>query len=161
MPKKVTQAQITTYLQTLRETPQRIASLTAGLDESRLHAARAPGEWSVVDILAHLRGCADVWSYSIYAMLILDNPELAYIHPRAWAKKQDYATVRFAENFQAFAVGRQNLLRILAGLSFDEWDRSARFIGKANTYTVFGETMRMALHEFDHWQQLETTISSV
>jgi hypothetical protein len=38
---------------------------------------------------------------SIYAMLMLDNPELACIRPRAWAKKQDYAALSFAENQSA------------------------------------------------------------
>jgi hypothetical protein len=155
MPKKITEAQIREHLQTLRATPQRIATYTEGLDERRLSTPPAPGEWSVVEILAHLRGCADVWSYSIYAMLTLDSPELAHIHPRDWTKKQNYSTLTFTENFQAFKVGRDNLVRILEGLSFEEWGRSARFIGKANIYTIFGETMRMALHEVDHNHQLE------
>jgi hypothetical protein len=160
MPKQVSETQIKVHLQTLIETPQRIAACTQGMDEIRLNTAPAPNEWSAVEILAHLRGCADVWSYSIYAMLILDEPELAHIHPRDWTKKLNYSILSFAENFQAFRAGRDNLVRILKGLSFEQWGRSARFIGKANTYTIFGETMRMALHEVDHCNQLDTMFSS-
>ena len=160
MPKKITEAGISLHLQTLRETPKRIAACTQGVAELRLTTPPAPDAWSVRDILAHLRGCAEVWSYSIYAMLTLDEPELAYIHPRNWTKKLGYSTLSFAENFQAFAVARASLLHILEGLSFEQWGRSARLIGKVNTYSVFGETMRMALHEADHYDQFETMFSA-
>src|SRR5215510_7073504 len=152
MPKKISEAQIQLYLRTLRDTPQCLIDCARGLDEDRLKRAVAPGEWSFCEVLAHLRGCQDVWSYSICAMLILDNPELAFIHPREWSKIQGYTALSFAENLEAFTVGRDNLLRILQSLSFEEWGRSARFTGKANIYTIFGETLRMALHEEDHCQ---------
>lgn len=156
MPKAMTEAQIRTHLQTLTTTPPRIAACTHGIVESQLAAAPAPDAWSAVDILAHLRGCADVWSASIYTMLVLDNPELPYIHPRDWTAMQQYATLSFEENLRAFQIGRDNLVRVLAGLSPAQWERAARVQGKANTYTVAGETRRMALHELEHCQQLET-----
>ena len=160
MPKKITEDQIESYMQTLIDTPGRLAALTEGMTEEQLSAAPAPGEWSLAEILAHLRGCADVWGYSIYAMFILDNPELADIHARTWAQKMGYAKLTFAENFTAFQVGRENLARILAGLSFEQWGRTSRFSGKVNTHTIFSQTMRMALHERDHLQQIETMLSS-
>jgi hypothetical protein len=88
-------------------------------------------------------------------MLTLDKPQLAYIHPREWTQKLGYAALSFADNFEAYRIGRANLLRILGGLSFEDWNRSATFIGKANVYTIFGETLRMAEHDLDHSQQLE------
>ncbi len=128
MPKKITEDQIESYMQTLIDTPGRLAALTEGMTEEQLSAAPAPGEWSLAEILAHLRGCADVWGYSIYAMFILDNPELADIHARTWAQKMGYAKLTFAENFTAFQVGRENLARILAGLSFEQWGRTISFL---------------------------------
>jgi hypothetical protein len=159
MPKIITEAGITTHLQTLRETPSRIAALIEGKTEADLRLAPAPKEWSTVEILAHLRACADVWGYTIYAMYMLDNPQLAFIHPRDWTKKMGYMKLPFAENFLAFQVERKNLHRILEKLSFEAWGRSARFIGKANTQTIFSQAMRMALHELDHCNQLETMFS--
>ena len=161
MPKDViTEARIALHLQTLRQTPQCIAACTAGLDEQRLRTAPLPKEWSPVEVLAHLRGCAEVWSYSIYAMLTLDNPELAHIHPRDWAKKLGYAKLSFGENFQAFEAGRKSLLRVLEGLPFAAWECSTRFIGRHNAFTIFGETGRMALHEAQHCEQIEAILLS-
>jgi hypothetical protein len=159
MVKKVNQAEIDLYLKTLAETPQKFLTWAESKNETDLRSA-ASGEWSFVEIVAHVRGCSEVWTYSIFAMLTVDDPVLAYIHPRAWTKMQGYETLSFAENYQAFKVGRDNLLRILNGLTFDGWNRAARFADKANVYTVFGETLRMARHEMDHCNQLETTTSS-
>jgi hypothetical protein len=160
MPKKITEAQITSYLQTLRETPQRITTIIGDSDETRLRTLFVSGEWSAVQILAHLRGCAEVWGYTIYAMLILDTAELAHIHPRDWTKKLGYEKLSFEENFTAFKVERTNLIRMLEKLSFEDWGRSASFIGRANTQTIFSQTLRMALHELDHCKQLETMFLS-
>ena len=159
MPKKITDSGIKTHLQTLRDTPQRIATLIEGKTETDLRLASAPKEWSAVENLAHLRACADVWGYTIYAIYMLDTPQLAFIHPRDWTKKMGYTRLTFEENFLAFRVERKNLIRILEKLTFEEWGRSASFIGKANTQTIFSQTMRMALHELDHCNQLEAMFS--
>src|SRR5215469_12790150 len=45
----------------LRETPTRIAELTADLSPEALQMKPAPDEWSANEVLAHLRACADVW----------------------------------------------------------------------------------------------------
>ena len=157
MPKRVTQAQIIEYLQILRESPHRIATVTAGIDESRLKKA-PPQEWSLLQIMAHLRASAEVWSTSIFTMLTVDNPQMDFIHPRKWDKKQGYGTLSFAENLMVFDLWRMTLLHTLEPLSFEAWGRTGRVIGKVNTFTVFGETMRMALHESDHWEQIDKTV---
>ena len=160
MPKKITEEKIREHLQTLRETPQRITTIIGDSDEIRLRTPFVRDEWSAVQILAHLRGCAEVWGYTIYAMLILDKAELAHIHPRDWTKKLRYDKLSFEENFLAFKVERNNLIRMLEKLTFEEWGRSASFIRRANTQTIFSQTMRMALHELDHCKQLEAMFTA-
>lgn len=153
--KEITEANIRLHLQTLTATPQRITASTAGMDEKRLSTPAVPKEWSAVKILAHLRGCAEVWAYSIYAVLTTENLELGHIHPRDWVKKLGYVKVSFAENFRAFEVERTNLLRVLGKLSMAEWQRTVKFVVRANTTTVFHQTQRMAQHEAGHCDQIE------
>jgi hypothetical protein len=54
----------------LAEPPVRIASLTEDLAPDRLHTVPNPDEWSVNDVLAHRRACADVWGNNILTMQI-------------------------------------------------------------------------------------------
>jgi hypothetical protein len=93
-------------------------------------------------------------------MLIIDDPELTFIHPREWAKMQRYETLSFAENLQAFDIERENLLRKLKTFPFETWARTTRFTGKVNTHTIFSQVDRIALHEAQHCDQLEAMLSS-
>ena len=131
-------------------------SLSDRFSEEELSTAPSKKEWSAVQILAHLRAGTEVWSYSIYAMIMLDSPTLAFIHPRDWDKKMKYKKLTYAENLLAYKVNRINLLRILKGLSFADWGRTATFVGKANIQTIFNKVHTMASHDRDHRQQLET-----
>jgi hypothetical protein len=47
-------------LDLLADTPNRITKASAGLDASILRLKPEPSAWSAVDVLAHLRACADV-----------------------------------------------------------------------------------------------------
>jgi uncharacterized damage-inducible protein DinB len=104
----------------LEDTPRRIAACTSGLDEARLHSSPGERAWSAVEILAHIRACSDLWTHSIYAMLAEDYPALPLLDERRWAKVTRYATLGFHPSFQAFALAREELLRVLRELP---WNR--------------------------------------
>jgi hypothetical protein len=149
----ITPDQIEKYLSLLSNTSGRIMKATQGFDDLRLQHKIDKKAWSVNDILAHLRSCADVWGGSIEAMLAQDKPTLPYRHPRQWIKKTNYPNLLFDESFQAFRMQRKNLLNVLNNLSFEDWSRAAMI--KHREHTVFSETRRMALHEDIHCQQIE------
>jgi hypothetical protein len=154
MPRiKITPAEIEKYLALLAATPERIAALTAGLDEARLRWSPSKKDWSVVEILAHLRACETVWTFSIYAMLSENNPALPLLDERRWAKAARYADASFADSFQQFSLKRAELLNALRHLPEEAWSRSATIEGR--THTVFSQSRRMALHEQEHAAQLE------
>lgn len=82
-------SEIEAILNLLAETPPRIQAAVHGIDPVRLHTRSNVEDWSVNDILAHLRACAEVWEKSIHAMLVQDQPTLRYVSPRTWIKKTD------------------------------------------------------------------------
>jgi len=145
--------EIKKYLSLLSDTSRHLMKATQGFEENRLHFRPDEKAWSVNDILAHLRSCADVWGDSINAMLAEDNPTVPYRHPRQWIKKTNYPDMLFHESFQAFRMQRKNLLNVLNNLSFEDWSRAAMI--KHREHTVFSQTRRMALHENVHCQQIE------
>jgi len=149
----ITPDEIEKYLGLLSNTSRRIMKATQGFDDLRLQYKIDKKAWSVNDILAHLRSCADVWGGSIEAMLAQVTPTLPYRHPRQWIKKTNYPDLMFQESFQAFLMQQNNLLNVLNNLSIEDWSRAA--IIKHREHTVFSETRRMALHEDIHCQQIE------
>jgi len=154
---KATLPEIAQYLKLLEETPRRIKQLTSSIDEVRLQRKTEKFPWSVNDILAHLRACADVWGDSIIAMLAEENPKVPYRHPRQWIKKTDYVELPFHESFQAFVTQRKKLLKALKTLSFEDWSRGALI--QRREQTVFTQLRRMATHENVHCEQIESLLN--
>jgi hypothetical protein len=153
LPLKVELEDIEHYLALLAETPHRIAAGMVGMDDARLRTPPEEGEWSLVQVLAHLRSAAEVWGDNIEQMLRLDQPVVTYIHPNKRMKAAGYAALEFHTSFDAFCRQRVELLGKLANLLPEDWSRSAVIRGR--THTVFSETRRMALHEADHWAQID------
>jgi DinB superfamily len=150
---KATPAQIEEVLQTLAETPRRIAVATETTAAEQLMYRPDAKSWSANDILAHLRACADVWGETIEAMLQEDEPTLKHISPRTYIRKTCYPELPFQDSFQAFVGQRDDLLQTLGGLEFAGWSRGALI--KDRRHTVFTQARRLALHEATHIEQLE------
>jgi hypothetical protein len=141
------------YLAVLSETPHRLAECAARLGDERLHTPPAPDEWSPSRLLAHLRAAGEVWGESIAEMLAQPSPDIPYIHPNQRMKAAGYAGLDFRASLLAYTRQRQSLLETLRNLPPEAWSRPATIRGR--THTVFSQTRRMALHEADHWAQIE------
>jgi hypothetical protein len=159
----ITSAGIEQVLALLAETPRRMASLTADLDQAQLHTPPDQASWSVNTILAHLRSCADVWGKSILAMIAQDNPTLRYVSPRTRMRKTDYVEQEFHRSLLAFTKQRADLLASLNSLSNEGWSRAAIFTGtvRGRDQTVFSYALRIAEHELQHLEQFESILNAV
>jgi len=155
---KANPSEIEKHLKLLEEIPRRIKSVTHELDDAHLQFKTDKKSWSVNDILAHLRSCSDLWTHSIYAMLAEHEPVFSDIDERKWAKVTRYAELPFAESFQAFSFQRENLLRVLKSLPFESWEKSAIIFERK--HTVFTQARRMAKHENEHCEQIESLLRS-
>jgi hypothetical protein len=157
---KVSPAEAESVLRLLAATPRRIASLSRGVEISKLHFRRRQDSWSANDILAHLRACADIWGKSIVEMITQDHPKLRYISPRSWIRKTDYPEVEFRVSLQAFTHQRRELLRALKGLALKDWSRPATFTAttKGREQTVLSYACRIAEHEKKHCDQIEAVL---
>ena len=147
-------AEVKEYLVLLAATPPRLAASTAQAAPASLQRVPASQVWSPVEHVAHLRGCADVWGETMRAMLAEAEPVLVRVDPRQQAKSAGYARLPFADSLAAFKQQRADLLRMLKPLSFEDWNRGA-MIGK-NRHTVFSQARRLALHEQEHCEQVES-----
>ncbi len=146
-------AEIDSCLTLLAATPERIAAGTIGHDESELTHSPDRKTWSALQILSHLRACDTVWSETIYAMLLLDDPHLPLLHPRDLTRLRQYTTLSFADSLQVFTWQRQELLAVLRPLPLAAW-QCAALIGN-HRHSVFSQARRIALHESQHCAQIE------
>jgi hypothetical protein len=148
----------------LRASVARLAELTERLSVAQLHALPEPEEWSVSEILAHLRACQDVLGGNIRRIVTEDRPTWKRLSPRAWHRKSGYGTWEFGSALEAFSEGRTELLAFLAPLQPRDWDRVAVVTVAPNrtaeqTARFFGDWL--AGHERDHLEQLARTVDAV
>jgi hypothetical protein len=136
----------------LKEQPEAIAALTAGLARDRLHHPPSRGEWSVNDVLAHLRSCADMWGKYIAMIIQEDRPTFRAMNPTSWIKSTDYPELEFAPSFHAFTKQRAELLALLQPLPKAAWSRSAMVTGagRPRERTVMEYARWLANHERSH-----------
>jgi hypothetical protein len=144
-------------LDLLATAPERIAALTAGLDPAQVWAEPAPGEWSINDVLAHLRACADMWGGAVGRLLAEEHPTVRAINPRTWIRRTDYPDLEFRPSLEAFTAQRARLLVLLEPLPPEGWTRTGTFTGAGapivRTVRSFAE--RLVIHERPHLKQIE------
>lgn len=147
----------------LREAPARIATVSEGVAPERLRAAPAEGEWSAVEVLAHLRACADMWGGAIGRIVAEDRPALEAINPTTWIKQTDYPRLEFGPSFAAFRAQRAALLAVLAGLPPEGWARAAtvKVAYATSERSVFFYAEWLARHERSHVRQIARTVQAV
>lgn len=150
-------------LSALRRTPKHFASVAADLTDEQLRHHPDTGSWSVHELLAHLRGCADVQGAWLARMLAENTPTIRYASPRTGMKKTGYAQSEFAVFLRDFQRQRSALVKTLAALGPEDWLRSATFTGTSPgwTQTVFDVARGLATHERAHFEQIEAAAAAV
>lgn len=157
----ITRAEAEEYLQILADTPLRLAAASQGIEDARLSFKADQRSWSANDILAHLRACADVWGNCIQVMLAQEHPIIPYISPRTFIRKTDYPKQAFHSSLAAFTRQREELLRVLQAMDLDGWSRGGVLDDhhRLLEHTVFSTARRLAKHELEHCEQLESMLS--
>jgi hypothetical protein len=155
----MTPGQLLTVLAT---TPTRLAAVTAGLDQNLLITSRDE-EWSVNEVLAHLRSCADVWGDAIGQILAEDGPTIRAVNPTTWIESTDYREQEFVRSLRQFAAQRGDLLTLLDPLPAVAWQRSATVTGAGAPLrkSVLDYADRLARHERTHLKQVEALVAQL
>ncbi len=143
-------------LSALAEQPRTIAELTSGLSSAALRRPPARGEWSLNDVLAHLRSCGDMWGKAIDLILTQDHPTFRAVNPLKWIESTDYLDLGFAPSFRAYRKQRDELVARLRGVPRSAWARSATVTGAGRPLerTVMEYARRLANHERSHLEQI-------
>ena len=156
-----TKLTIDQVLTQLTEQPKAIAALTAGLPRARLHGSLRRGEWSVNDVLAHLRSCSDMWGKYIATIVAEDRPTIRAMNPTTWIKSTNYPELEFAPSLRAFMKQRAELLALLRPLPKPGWSRRATVTGagRPRERTVLDYARWLANHERSHVKHIARIVT--
>ncbi|MEA2662708.1 MAG: hypothetical protein QOH08_2280, partial [Chloroflexota bacterium] len=146
----------------LAEQPKAIAALTAGLPRARLQRPPRRGEWSLNDVLAHLRSCSDMWGTYIATIIAEDRPTIRAMNPTTWIKSTNYPELEFAPSLRAFTKQRAELLALLRPLPKASWSRHATVTGagRPRQRTVLDYARWLANHERSHLKHIARMVDA-
>lgn len=148
------QGDIDELLFRLSEAPLRIARAVEGYDETALRTVRAEDEWSIVDILAHLRASDEIIAYRAYVILIRDNPALLAYDDRRWSEVARYALADFRTSLALYALRRAELVNMLRHLDLENWQRVGLHESRGPV-SLLDVVTSLVEHEEEHCTQLE------
>lgn len=97
----------------LDSTGQALRGLVAGQPRSKLTWTGRPGQWSVVQILAHLADAEIVSAWRLRSILAADNVPLQAFDQDVWSSAFKYADADPNESLDTFDINRRATLSLL------------------------------------------------
>jgi hypothetical protein len=144
----------------LARLPALLDALVGDLDGATARARPAPGEWSAVEILCHLRD-EEAEDFGARLRVILDGQEsFSPIDPERWAAERRYQDVPMAEVLDAFKTRRRATLDLLDSV-VPAALLGARALGKAGPLSGMDLLVAWVAHDLLHVRQLAGTLARV
>ena len=97
----------------LASTPQTLRRLVAGKPTSKLTWTARTGQWSVVQILAHLADAEIVSAWRLRSILAVDNVPLQAFDQDLWSSAFKYGDADPDESLDTFDINRRATLSLL------------------------------------------------
>src|SRR5262245_14268265 len=112
------------HLEVLAATPERLKASLAGVSRKLSLWRPAPGKWSILEIVCHLRDMEREAYLARYRRILAeDNPRLPDLDGDQLALERDYRSQKLAAAFKDWRAARKDSLRLLKGVKRDGWER--------------------------------------
>lgn len=137
-------------IETLTATSETLAGLLRGVDEAQARAATGGDEeWSVVEVMCHLRDGEEIGLARMQAMRDQDNPQIIGFDQNGLARERKYAEDNLANALAEFVRLRAIYVAELTALTPEQWERPGHHneIGDLNIVThAAHRTFHDAIH---------------
>ena len=140
-------------LKSLRASPVILGRLIAGLDDPQIRARPAPGEWAVIEVVAHIGDVDERARARLERMLAEDNPLLPAFDQDALAEERGYITMDVAAELARYRRSRAAHLASLEVLDAAQWRRPGR-PEAAGDLTIELYEAHVAAEDVDHLAQI-------
>ena len=112
-------------IEILRATPARLKAALKGVPKAVLLWTPAPGKWSILEIVCHLRDMErEAYLERYRRILAEDTPSLPDIDGDTFSLENDYRTQKLAEVVRDWTRLRRESLKVLAGAKRADWERA-------------------------------------
>jgi hypothetical protein len=143
----------TNLLDALRASPIVFMQLLYGVTQEQARVSRGADQWSIVQIICHLRDNEQTRLERIRLMRTQDNPSIAAYDQEKLAKERNYAAEDLGPAFAAFQRNRYDVIAEFESLSPAEWERNGQH-EEQGVITIADQLVRDVTHDAIHAAQI-------
>lgn len=137
-----------------RATPDTLEGLLHNVTQEQASAARGGDEnWSVVEVVCHLRDAEERNLERIHLMRTQEMPLLAGYDQEAWAKERNYAAASLGEAILEYLKFRAATIAELTALAPEDWERRGRH-SEMGEISIINYAHHLAVHDSVHLAQI-------
>jgi len=141
-------------LDAFQATQDILNGLLNGISAEKARAAIGGDEnWSVVEVVCHLRDAEDFFIKRYQAMRDRDNPVIEAYDQEELARQRDYKSADFREALQSFITFRRQTISELSKLTPEQWERPGLH-SELGQITIFAQVVHHAAHDAIHCAQI-------
>jgi uncharacterized damage-inducible protein DinB len=148
-------------IETLKASRSALLQAASGVSPESAVLRPADGEWSVLEVLAHL---VDVdYHWATQALAMRDNPRHMFVGFDDAGWKEEHPDIRetpFADVLTLLAESHESVLYHLASMSDDDLDAPGLH-PRGIPHTVRDVFLRYPAHDEDHTRQIEEILASI
>lgn len=140
-------------LKSMRACPVILSRLVAGLDSGQLRHRPAPGEWAVIEVVAHMADVDERAHARLRRMLLEDNPLLPAFDQEALAEERGYIEMDLVGELARYQQTRAAHVADLEMLDPGQWRRPGRHEDAGDLSVELYEA-HVASEDVDHLAQI-------
>lgn len=141
-------------IEALRSTPETLRGLLNKVTLEQARSAKGGDEnWSVVEVICHLRDAEEISLGRVQTIRDQDRPKIARYDQEVLARERNYRDDDPYAALEAFAGFREHHAAVLAALSAEEWERHGNFEAFGQM-TISAHTIHKLYHDSIHCAQI-------
>ena len=141
-------------LDAFKATPETLIGLLAGVTNAQARSAKGGDEnWSVVEVVCHLRDAEEFFIKRMQAMRDQDNPSIVGYDQEELACERNYNAADLQEALAGFKTFRQQTITEFSKLIPEQWQRTGRH-SQLGQITIFAQAVHHAAHDAIHCAQI-------
>jgi hypothetical protein len=137
----------------LRTTPVLLRSLVRGVDDARARVAPGEGDWSVVEVAAHLADADEKAIDRIIRMTAENEPVIEGYDQVELAERRGYRQMNLSAVLDRFERLRAERIPLLEPLDAAAWERTGRHT-QEGMISLYQLTLHMCRHDAIHLTQI-------
>lgn len=148
-------------LDSLIKSSQEFITVVSDVRATDIEYSPVPDEWSVKEVLCHLRDADRIYVQRIQRMLQEDEPVLQAFRPENLARENHYQEQNWQNIFREFMTARQDLIATFQQLRPNQWYRAGMHqeLGRINMFDIVQTITDHTKLHLEQVQKLERQLS--